>query len=305
MGSLKLGNNNINDVKFGNNQVTKVYLGTNLIWTGGTVTPPSYSAELQAIINFANSQGWTIPSQATLIACDALITTYKSTEGAYGGSFWDTKDAIYNFAYNDTTLTNFSRINWKAPNQNPSYTIIINGGVTYQAGGFMGNGIDGYLDMQYHLYQEGNWYNDDATRIMFIYTPPTIGTAFDGTPDSSQGNGLFNENSSKHNINYTSTSTYTPTIDMTGGGLKAITRDSSINTTNFYTINRTVASTRIQTSYSIFGPQYILRNVNNYSNAVVSMYCIGYGITTNAAGIIRTAYNTYLTSIGLSPNTNP
>jgi len=74
----------------------------------------SYSPELKAIINRANLEGFTLPSKPTLQATDILIQQ-MITDG-----YWVKRDLILNYAYNDDTLEDFTRINWKNPNGNLS-----------------------------------------------------------------------------------------------------------------------------------------------------------------------------------------
>jgi hypothetical protein len=69
----------------------------------------SYSPELKAIINRANSEGFTLPSKPTLQAADVLI------QQMIADGYWQKRDLILNYAYNDDDVENFTRINWKNP----------------------------------------------------------------------------------------------------------------------------------------------------------------------------------------------
>ncbi len=69
----------------------------------------SYSPELQAIIDRANLEGFTLPSETTLLIMDVLIQA-MITDG-----YWAKRDLILNFAYNDDNCREFSMINWKNP----------------------------------------------------------------------------------------------------------------------------------------------------------------------------------------------
>ncbi len=68
-----------------------------------------YSPELQAIIDRANLEGFTLPSETTLVIIDVLIKA-MITDG-----YWAKRDLILNFAYNDDNCREFSMINWKNP----------------------------------------------------------------------------------------------------------------------------------------------------------------------------------------------
>lgn len=67
------------------------------------------SPELQLIMDRAAEEGFNLPSPQLQAAIDALISNMKED------GFWQANDSILNFAYNTTTLPNFSRINWKNP----------------------------------------------------------------------------------------------------------------------------------------------------------------------------------------------
>lgn len=76
-----------------------------------TYKPPKFipSTELQLIMDRAAEEGFNIPNATTQTAIDTLITAMKAD------NYWQAQDSILNFAYNDTSLANFSRINWKNP----------------------------------------------------------------------------------------------------------------------------------------------------------------------------------------------
>jgi hypothetical protein len=96
----------------------------------------NYSTNLTAIINYAISQGWVIPSNTMLNNIDIFINSLVSL------GLWNKFDVFYMFSYNDTTLTNFARINWKNPGL---FTISINGTPLYTINGFKKNsGYTGY-----------------------------------------------------------------------------------------------------------------------------------------------------------------
>jgi hypothetical protein len=72
----------------------------------------TYSSELRAIINRAIAEGFTLPSVTTLEVIDVLIRQ-MILDG-----YWQKRDLILNFAYNDINCRDFSRINWKNPTGN-------------------------------------------------------------------------------------------------------------------------------------------------------------------------------------------
>ena len=69
----------------------------------------SFSPELKAVINRANTEGFTLPSKPTLQATDILI------QQMIVDNYWQKRDLILNYAYNDDAVEDFTRINWKDP----------------------------------------------------------------------------------------------------------------------------------------------------------------------------------------------
>lgn len=282
--SLKLGNNTINNVKLGSTQVHKVYLGSNLIWSNSP-----YSTELTAIIARANTEGFTLPSGSTLTHVETLISAYKSA------GIWNKQDRLYNFAYNDISLTNFARIDWKNPSTSPLLTL--NGGLSYVSAGYQGNAVDGYIDTGFAPATHGvNYTQNNAGRSALVYSAGTGGSVpIDG--NSANNNVMFIASTSSHKINST-LALSGGNVNLSSAGLKSIERDDS---TNIRVIQRTTSSSRTATSDVLpTQNQYLFRNATNYSNNLLSMYCIGASLTLTEVTAIRNDYNTYLTAIGLT-----
>ncbi|MEW5675560.1 hypothetical protein ABGT15_04545 [Flavobacterium enshiense] len=283
MGNIKLGINTISNIKLGANQVQKVYLGSNLIRSF-----TNYSTELQAIINKANSEGFTVPNSTTLGYIDTLIGSMKSA------GVWNKQDRIYNFAFNNTGLTNFSRIEWKNPTISPLLTL--NGGITYQVGGFEGNAVDGYIDTGFIPSTNGvNYTQNNASRTAVIYTAPSSGNVLDGNSPTGN-NGMFLNNSASHRIN--ATNNLNTIANISGTGLKSINRDNSTDL-RLYSSSTEYVRTETTNTFPILS-QYILRNTTSYGDSVVSNYMLGASLSSTEISNLRGAYNTYLISLGLS-----
>jgi hypothetical protein len=65
--------------------------------------------ETQAIVNRAILEGFTLPDQFKLNCIDRLIREMKLS------GYWQKRDLILNYAYNDDAVEDFTRINWKDP----------------------------------------------------------------------------------------------------------------------------------------------------------------------------------------------
>lgn len=94
-----------------------------------------YDVDYQAILDYADLQGWATPSDAEKqIQSDKLAS--MKTEG-----IWDDLDLFYYFEGDGSE--DFKRINWKSPGD---FTLTKTGTVTFDEDGATGDGSTGYLD---------------------------------------------------------------------------------------------------------------------------------------------------------------
>lgn len=282
------------------------YVAWNRVLTSDEITSifayPYYNAgytpnnvELQQVINRAYAEGFTLPSVSNLGYCDSLITSMKS-DGT-----WTLSDVFFNFAYNDISLSNFSRINWRNPYGTLGLATVY-GGITYLTDGFKGDGSSAYIDTMYNpsvIRSNANYTLNNAGRLSVIANAGTIsGTnAFLEGVIGSAVNALRLASTAGHYINQ-GTTALSPGANMTGSGLKSIMRDSSTNVRlqNGATITNSVAtSTAIQNA-----TQVLLRGSSFWVDATMSMYYMGGSLSNTQISNFRTYYNQYLVSIGLT-----
>jgi hypothetical protein len=256
-------------------------------------TPVNY--ELQDVINRAYAEGFTLPSTTTLGYCDTLITEMKND------GVWNVTDLFLNFAFNDTNLTNFSRINWRNPNSKLNGISSLFGGLTYQTNGFKGNGVNGYIDTLINpspaINIPYNYTLNNAGRLLVISEDVTGGnTVYEGNTGTSTRMGAFASSLSAFTSNTVNSAA--ATIDTRGVGLKSIMRDTS---TNIRIQNGATTLSTTQTSTAITNnTQMLLRFASSYSNACISNYYFGASLTNLQISNFRTYYNTFLTNIGLT-----
>ena len=246
--------------------------------------------ELQQIINRAYAEGFTLPSTTILGHCDTLITEMKND------GVWNVSDVYYNFAYNDVTLTDWARINWKNPYGGLGIATLF-GGVTYQTNGFKGDGVNGYVDVRFSAQAQAiNYQLNNAGRMAVI---SNIGSGLGNSIDSStDGERIRLAGSSNQRIN-SGTGNLNIGITFSGLGLKSIMRDSVTNirlqdTTILYT--RTATSTVLPQNKTLLGSA----NLDSMFDGAISAYWIGASINNTQINNFRTYYNTYLTNIGLT-----
>jgi hypothetical protein len=246
-----------------------------------------YSAELQAIIDRANSSGFTLPSSTTLNFCNTLIASMISS------GYWAKRDLILNFAYNDTACENFSRINWKNPTGNLALKV---NSPLYQVGGWKGTGSTAdYINTQYNLLSSSVLYTlNNASREAILTNAGTSVSMIDGNSSGFteiMRAGSFNSqriNCSSNNLN--------AVVDLAGLGYTSINR---ISATNVELFKKAVQFSRTQTSTSLTnGTQRVLNGSFLAGTVCVGYYSIGSEVVVEGQ-LLRTAYNTYLTNIGL------
>ena len=128
---MKLGTNDIGSVYLGTNAVSSVYLGTNLVWSG-------MDADYQAILDYATTQGYTLPSASQQALQNQLVVDLKD------GGIWSKLDTFAVFATDGDS--DFALIDWKRVTD---YTAVNSHTFTTNEG-FEGNGTSAYIDTNYN-----------------------------------------------------------------------------------------------------------------------------------------------------------
>ena len=260
-------------------------------------TQPQYDESTQAIIDFANSQGFLLPTN--LVAVDNLIKAMKAS-----GEWYDL-DRFWCFA-GDGDL-NFKRINWIDPTK-PLTTYY--GGLTHSVEGIQGNAVNGYVDTNFNpsLMEAGQKYQ--ATDASLIGVNSILATTTSKTFSTQQNDNMSNPlalnqfgslESNAFRINTGTVFTNSnKNIDLSGTGLKIVQRISS---TNIEGINQGVyINNVVQNGSSIANyKQFIFRRYTGYSDAQLQCFAMGKSITFEKSQNFRTAFNEYLTEINLTP----
>ena len=130
----------------------------------GAVTGPSYTAEYQAILAYANSSIFIIPNLAEQTLQNQLIIDLKTA------GIWDKLDGFYMFANNITDSNGgFARINWKNPSANYA-TAAPNLPSISAKSGFTGNGTNQGLSLNLAANTGTNFLTSSASYGVFIGT---------------------------------------------------------------------------------------------------------------------------------------
>jgi surface protein len=121
----------------------------------------SVESEYQDIIDYGNTQGYTLPSSSQQALQNQLVYDLKDA------GVWSKLDIFYVFATDGDS--DFASINWKDPN---SYEIVEYNSPTFTTDvGFTGNGSSAYLDPSYNQGTDGvNWSNPNGSMGVWVYT---------------------------------------------------------------------------------------------------------------------------------------
>ena len=241
----------------------------------------SFDADYQAVLNYATTQGYTLPSASQQIIQNNLVLSLKA------GGIWNKLDTFANFATDGSS--DFALIDWKRLSL---YTAVNSPTFTINEG-FTGNGTSSYIDTNFNAFNDGVQYTqDDASR--FIYMFNASGTAALDGKAAAGINNMARTSTSFQRINTTS--------GLTGGsfsfdstkGMKSIHRTSSTTVELF---NDTTQASRTATSATLNNNnQLILRSGASYGGHTISMYFNGASLVAENTAFVN-AFNTYLYDI--------
>jgi hypothetical protein len=237
-----------------------------------------YEAEYKAILDYATTNSYTLPSTAQRLKQNTLLSSLKSA-GA-----WTKLDTFVNFATDGSSA--FALIDWKRLTQ---YTAVNSPTFTTNEG-FTGNGTSSYINTNFNPTVGTNKYLlNNASR--YIYTLNVV-NIFDGVELSVENR--IGTTGTAQRINQGSGVINSAYSFTTGAGMKSIHRTSSTNVELF---SGTTQASRTATSFSIVNAnQLISRSLLTYSANRVSMYAMGASLVTENTAFVN-AYNTYISSL--------
>ena len=237
-----------------------------------------YDADYQAVLNYATTQGYTLPSDEQKLLQNQLLIDLKDS------GVWNKLDTFANFATDGGS--NFALIDWKRV----SLLTAVNSPTFTTNEGFTGNGTSSYINTNFNPSIGTNNYTlNNASR--YIYTLNVV-ALFDGI-ESSVENRIASSGTSQRINQGTGTinSAYSFSI---GAGMRSIHRTSSTNVELF---SGTTQASRTATSSSVVNAnQLISRSSTTYSANRVCMYAMGSSMITENTDFVN-AYNTYLNSL--------
>lgn len=257
----------------------------------------NYTAQSKVLFDRATALGYALPSENTRRQIDTLIRALVSS------GIWDKLDDFYQYAYNDLSLSNFSRINWKRPFNMPA---TVNGGCLYTIQGWEGNGIDGYLALNNTRPDNSNYQFLNGGFGGVMYKEPTI------SPNSVGRQFICAVYAERLSINlangtrqriHTTSNLLTATTNATQIGLKYI----SMTTTgerNWVSVGNPnqilTASNDVSDIFNIDQAHFANVAFSYYNNSGASCYLQGSALSYAETQTFRSIYNSYLNNIGLT-----
>jgi hypothetical protein len=253
----------------------------NAIGVNKTSSGPSFDADYQAVLNYATTQGYTLPSASQQIIQNNLVLSLKA------GSIWSKLDTFANFATDGSS--DFALIDWKRLSQ---YTAVNSPAFTTNQG-FKGNGTSSHIDTNFNAFNDGVQYTqDDASRGLYMLLADGT-AALDGKAVAGINN-IARTSTSFQRINTTSGLTGGSFSFDSVGGMKSIHRTSSTNVELF---NDVTQASRTATSATLNNnSQLILRSGSSYGAHTISMYFNGSSLVTENTDFVN-AFDTYLNSL--------
>ena len=247
-------------------------------WAGDTnIVGFAYDTDYQAILDYATTQGYTLPSETQRLKQNQLLIDLKSA------GVWSKLDTFANFATDGSAQ--FALIDWKRLTQ---YTAVLSPTFTTNKG-FTGNGTSSYIDTNFNSSTSGTNYTLNNASFYTYLESQLSGGALAG---SMGGDNRMVTGSSATN-NRINGGTLSTSFAFNGVGMKSIHRTSL---TNVVLYNETTSATRIATSINLPITSFALRYSNTYGTSRVSMFAMGSSLITENTAFVN-AYNTYITSL--------
>lgn len=255
----------------------------------------SIDADYQAVLDRATTLGYTLPSVALRQKQSQLVSDLKD----YG--VWTLIDILYVFRNNDSTLGNFSKLNWKSPSD---FEITHTSAPTYTVNGWDGNGTSNFLTT--------NW-APSANGVNYLLNNAS---SFGGQIENASGQYPLWGASDAGNTNYTlfiprnASNLIVYSVNSTN-----VDTFANLDSSGFWQTKRTAA-----TAHSIFlngslidsGPigssgrtgaavTLLALNTNgtvaSFSPNTITCYGAGSSMSTQQSADLYTSFNTYFTSL--------
>ena len=251
-------------------------------------------ADYQAVLDYATTQGYTLPSASQQLLQNQLVVDLKDA------GVWSKLDIFYLFATDGDS--DFASINWKDPNtfeitevNSPTFT-------TNQ--GFSSDGASSYLNTNFNLSTSGTNYTQDDMGLIF-------GTSKLASITASRPFGLgVNQNYLSlrtdvqrfwlNSSGYIQMGTFQTIDDQLIFGNRTSATLVNIRKTELATLTTNTATNTINSTTLPSENMYILGSNNTFWNSTntSSLFALGSNLSTSEMEDVETAYYTnYFTNI--------
>jgi hypothetical protein len=215
-----------------------------------------FDADYQAVLDYATTQGYTLPSAGQQTLQNQLVVDLKD------GGIWSKLDTFAVFATDgdsDFALIDWIRLTDYTAFNSPTFT-------TNQ--GFQGDATSAYIDSNFNILNDSvNMLVDDASLGAYVFTAQTIGAEILGTDDSI--NRMRNSSTVLQRV--LSGSNAATNIDLSGTGLISGYKNSVSNWT-FYKDNvqkfNGSFTNGIKSAKTLY---FLTHNAISFSNAELSV----------------------------------
>ena len=181
---------------------------------GGGFEGAAFDSDYQAVLNYATTQGYTLPSTGQQTLQNQLVVDLKA------GGIWSKLDTLRVYATDGSS--NFALIDWKRLTD----CTAINSPTFITNQGYMGNGTSSYIDTNFNpntAIAANNYKTDDASIGAWVFTAG--GNGLCGANNASNVS-IRNVNSGQHRVN---SGNIVTSANLSGTGLKGGNRTSSLN----------------------------------------------------------------------------
>jgi len=243
----------------------------------------SIDADYQAVLDYATTQGYTLPSSSQQALQNQLVVDLKDA------GVWSKLDVFYVFATDGDS--DFASINWKDPNSfevtevnSPTFTTDV---------GFTGNGTSSYISTNYIPNTDAINYSQNNASMMYFRQNNVSQTKFITGHDGSRFNFCREDNSTR--IWFNSNRSLTA-ADGSGAGFFMLTRDNSLTSIHY---KGTSTTTLDNVSTGLAASSILVltgASTSGFSNSTIQLFSLGADLNSEASDF-KTSIDSYLTSI--------
>jgi len=269
------GQGGTNDIGYGS-----IYADSNSGLT--LLLKDAFDPAYQAVLDFATSEGITLPSANQQILQNNVVLSLKDK------GLWNKKDAFGLFATDGNV--DFALICWKRLIKMTAF----NSPAFAENAGFTGNGTSSYIDTKFKSATDGvNFLLDDAGYSVNVGTTTPSGDVILGNSDVNEGGVRIKQKfSADSELNSVS---FPNGADYENGGNLHIDR---INSTQVVLKSEDGITTETSNSTTLTSnPALIFRLIGNYGNGNIKAFCARSSFTDQEKNDYNTIINTYLNAL--------